>query len=42
MPLPSPVAWVGDLGEVAKQITALFGGQRSGRIQPMGNSSKRR
>jgi len=31
------VAGVGDLGEVAEQVTALVRGQRSGQSQPIGN-----
>jgi hypothetical protein len=37
LPSATPVAGVGDLGEGAEQVTALVGGQRSGRSQPLGN-----
>jgi hypothetical protein len=33
VPSASPVPWVGDLGEVAEQVTALGGCQHDGRIQ---------
>jgi hypothetical protein len=33
----APVAGVGDLGEVAEQVTALVGCQRGGRSQPLGS-----
>jgi hypothetical protein len=34
-----PRCWrVGDLGEVAEQVTALLGCQRSGHVQPLGAS----
>jgi hypothetical protein len=35
VPSATPVAWVGDLGEVVEQTTALVGRQRGGRGQPM-------
>jgi hypothetical protein len=37
MPSATPVAGIGDLGEVAEQVTALVGGQRGGWSQPLGN-----
>jgi hypothetical protein len=37
MPPATPVAGVGDLGEVAEQVTALVGDPRSGRSQPIGD-----
>jgi hypothetical protein len=37
MPPATPVTRVGDLSEVAEQVTALVGGQHTGRSQPMGN-----
>jgi hypothetical protein len=42
LPSATPVAGVGDLGEVAEQVTALVGGQRSGRSQPLGNHRNER
>jgi hypothetical protein len=36
-PSTTPVAWVGDLGEVAEQVTALVGCQCGGRVQPLGS-----
>jgi hypothetical protein len=32
------MAWVGDLGEGVEQITALLSCQRSGFMEPMGNT----
>jgi hypothetical protein len=37
----TPVAGVGDLGEVAEQVTVLVGGQRNGWSQPIGNHRNR-
>jgi hypothetical protein len=37
MPSATSLAGVGDLGEVAKQVTALVGDQRSRRSQPLGS-----
>jgi hypothetical protein len=42
MPSATPVAGVGDLSEVAEQVTALVGGQHTGRSQPIGNRSNGR
>jgi hypothetical protein len=38
VPSAASVAWVGELGEVVEQTTALVGCQRGGRGQPMSNS----
>jgi hypothetical protein len=37
VPSATSLAGVGDLGEVAEQVTALVGCQRGGRGQPLGN-----
>jgi hypothetical protein len=37
VPSAASVAWVGDLGEVAEQVTGLLRCQRGGRSQPMGS-----
>jgi hypothetical protein len=37
MPSAAPMPGVGDLGEVAEQVTALVGRQRGGRSQPLGS-----
>jgi hypothetical protein len=33
VPSAASLAWIGDLGEVAEQVTALGGCQRDGRVQ---------
>jgi hypothetical protein len=42
MPSATPMAGVGDLGEVAEQTPALIGCQHTGRSQPTGNRSNGR
>jgi hypothetical protein len=39
VPSATSVAWVGDLGKEAEQVTALRGCQRSGLVEPMGGTS---